>query len=166
MKIKKQNTYLVLGILFSMEYYWQPFEELYDFLKLGFGISLVFLGMFFLWQQGRKNKLGIILSLFFLVGLVVAQSYSWKRNLEIKRSSYSNYLRIDSCYEAHKMATRDINDGTIKYFYFGDDTTVYKLFQSEEVTIIDVSNFSSENLKCYNQLVEKTLLGAKKYRFL
>jgi hypothetical protein len=128
----------------------------YEFIKFGFGLSLLFLGIYFLWKNRKRNLILITFVSILLCGLIPAQIVLHKRISDIIESPYSEYLTVRSCEKARELAKRDINNGAYKYFFLKDelDTDAFDFLKTKGVKIVDVSKYKSENLKCYNRFLK------------
>lgn len=156
MKLKKEHIFILFGAFTTFEYYWEPLIGIYEFIKFGFGLSLLFLGIYFLWKSRKRNLILIIFVSMLLCGLIPAQLVLHKRINDIIESPYSEYLTVQSCEKARELAKRDVNNGEYKYFFLKDelDINTFDFLKKKNIEIVDVSKYKSENLKCYNRFLK------------
>ena|SRR5690554_7289818 len=94
-----------------------------------------------------------------MLGLIPAQTIIFKKQNKILNSPYKEYLTVNSCSTASKLAERDFNTGKLKYFLLSDfkDTILLQTLENKNIQIIDLTSFNAEHLECYNSITTLSL---------
>ena len=155
MKFRKDYINIILGILFSVRFYVQPAVDLSDKIGFSLGVTLIVIGLLFIWNQQKRNWLIISVLAIYLLGLIPAQIFAFNKLKDLENSPYVDYLRLKSCDMAIHYAEVDVNHNDYKYFLLDEknDENLLRKLRKHNIKIIDVSRFHPKPLECYNKLI-------------